>query len=145
MADFRELDMEPLAVINLSNGESLELQRLTTMKIIKIAKFLAVDGMKIYDKYEKVVNDQDLSQVEKVADIVSELKEEQIIHLISILINVSDEEALKMDPFDHLEIITTYVEKIDIERAFTNVRKLMTKFNPQLWNKLGVQNPDANQ
>lgn len=106
----------------------MEIPRLTTVKVIKIAKFLAIDGMKIYDNYRNVIESPELSDSEKVSLVVSELKEEQIIHLLSILLGISDEEALSIDPFDNLEIITTFVEKTDVERAFTNVQTLIKKF-----------------
>ncbi|WP_153465135.1 hypothetical protein [Sediminibacillus terrae] len=147
MADLSSLDMGPLATVTLSNGELFNIPRLSTLKLIRIAKFAAIDGYKIYDKYEKTIADPDLSEAEKVAIVLEDLKEEQIIHILSILLDIPDKVALQIDPFDTLEIITTYVEKTDIEKAFTNVRKLMRKFRPQAPDEnlqAPIQNPISN-
>ncbi|MGP4063093.1 hypothetical protein [Halobacillus sp. H74] len=143
MADVRSLDIEPLATVELSDGRKLDIPRLTTVKLIRIAKFIAIDGMKIYEKYRNVLDDSQMEDAEKVSIIVSELTDEQIIRLLAILLGISDEEALKIDPFDNLEIITTYVENTDVERAFTNVQKLMKKFKGQ--NMQANQTMDENQ
>ncbi|SEA53987.1 hypothetical protein SAMN05421743_105222 [Thalassobacillus cyri] len=145
MTDIRSLDIEPLATITLSSGEKLDIPRLSTLKIIQIAKFAAIDGIKIYETYQETIENPDLTDAEKVAVVVSNLKDEQIVHLLSILLGISDQEALEMDPFDTLEIITTYVEQTDIEKAFTNVRKLMTKFNTKALALGAAQSPDASE
>ena len=131
MYDLRSLDIEPLAVINLADGKKLELYRLTNLKIIKLAKFLAIDGFKIYYKFKGTLEDPKIPEIEKVSLFLSELKEEQIIHLLSILLDISDEEALLLDPFDTIEIISIFVEKTNVEKAFTTVRNLVMKFRKQ--------------
>lgn len=128
MEQYRALDLEPLANVELSDGKTLELYPLTTTKVIKIAKFIAVDGMKIYGQFQDTLNNPELSDVQKVTTVVSELTDEQIIHILAILLDMNNQQALKIDPFDTLEIITAYVENIDVEKAFTNVRKLVAKF-----------------
>lgn len=141
MADIRSLDLEPLASITLADGNRMEIPRLTTSKVIRIAKFLAVDGMKIYSNFQDTFNDPELTDAEKVGKVLNELTDQQIIHLLSVLLNISDEEALAIDPFDTLEIITVYADKIDLERAQENVKKLMNQFRKQDQQ----QNPNQNQ
>lgn len=142
MADIRSLDIEPLATIKLSTGEHMDIPRLTTSKLIKVAKFLAIDGMKIYENYRDTIEDPELGDAEKVATIVQNLSDEQIIRLLAILLNIRDEEALQIDPFDTLEIITTYVENIDLDRTKDNVKKLMNQFRKkQNQNTQAVSSP----
>ena len=129
--DLRSLDIDPLEVITLSDGKKLELYRLTNVKIIQIAKFLAIDGFQIYYKFKETLEDPNIPEIEKVSLFLGELKEEQIIHLLSILLDISDEEALLLDPFDTVEIISVFVEKTNVEQAFTTVRNLIKRFRKQ--------------
>ena len=129
--DLRSLDIEPLAIMELSDGKKVELYRLTNAKIIKIAKFLAIDGFKIYYEFKETLENPEIPEIEKVSLFLSELKEEQIIHLLSILLDISDKEALLLDPFDTIEIISVFVEKTNVEKAFTTVRNLIKKFKKQ--------------
>lgn len=129
--DLRSLDVDPLGSVTLENGQKLDVYRLTNRKIIQIAKFLAIDGFKIYYKFKDTLEDPAIPEIEKVSLFLGELKEEQIIHLLSILLDISDEEALMLDPFDTIEIISLFVEKTNIEKAFTTVRGLIQKFSKQ--------------
>lgn len=127
--DLRSLDIDPLGSITLSDGKKLDVYRLTNYKIIKIAKFLAIDGFKIYNEFKETLDNPEIPEIEKVSLFLGELKEEQVIHLLSILLDISDEEALALDPFDTIEIISLFVEKTNIEKAFTTVRGLIQKFS----------------
>lgn len=129
--DLRSLDVDPLGEIELIDGKKLKVYRLTNSKIIRIAKFLAIDGFKIYYKFKDTLEDPAIPEIEKVSLFLGELKEEQIIHLLSILLDISDEEALMLDPFDTIEIISLFVEKTNMEKAFTTVRSLIQRFKTQ--------------
>lgn len=129
--DLRSLDIDPLGSITLSDGKKLDVYRLTNYKVIQIAKFLAIDGFKIFNKFKDTLENPDIPEIEKVSLFLGELQEEQIIHLLSVLLDISDEEALALDPFDTIEIISLFVEQTNIEKAFTTVRGLVQKFSKQ--------------
>lgn len=121
------INMGPIGTITLSNGQTLDIPKLTNLKLIKIAKFIGIDGMKLYEKFQNLVGDENLSDSEKFVEILSELDEKQIIRILAILLDISDEEALSLDPIETLEIIEVYVEKTNIAKAFTIVRNLIQK------------------
>lgn len=129
--DLRSLDIEPLGTVELVDGKKIDIYRLTNEKVIRIAKFLAIDGFKIYYQFKDTLEDPNIPEIEKVSLFLGELREEQIIHLLSILLDISDEEALLLDPFDTIEIISLFVEKTNIEKAFMTIRGLVQRFQNQ--------------
>lgn len=127
------IDIHSYGSITRANGEKLEVPRLSNMKLIKIAKFLGIDGMKLYEKFKGIVDDPSMTESEKWITIISDLPEETIVHMLSILLDIDDKEALKLDPIDTLEIIEIYVDNTNINKAFTIVRNLAKKlFNKEI-------------
>jgi hypothetical protein len=129
----KSIDIGPIGTITRHNGQVLEVPRLSNLKIIKIAKFLGIDGMKLYDRYKEIVEDPFVSDSQKWMTILSELPEETVVHLLSILLDMDDNETLSLDPIETLEIVEIYVDNLNIEKAFTIVRNLAKKmFNKEL-------------
>jgi hypothetical protein len=129
----KSIDIGPIGTITRFNGEVIGVPRLTNLKLIKIAKFLGIDGMKLYDRYKEIVEDPFVTDSEKWMTILSELPEETVVHLLSILMDMDDKETLSLDPVETLEIIDIYVDNLNIGKAFTIVRNLAKKmFNKEL-------------
>lgn len=124
---------EHIGSVTLSNGKQLLLPKITMKKVIRIVKFIGVDGFRIYNQARVIMMDETIDIFEAYALILESLKEEQIIHILSILLDVSDEEALKLDPNETLEVLIEYADKTDLGKTFTLVRQLVKKmFNKEL-------------
>ncbi|MGA5698420.1 hypothetical protein ACPCHU_28215 [Bacillus bombysepticus] len=124
---------EHIGSVTLSNGKQLLLPKISMKKVIRIVKFIGVDGFRIYNQARAIMMDETIDIFEAYALILESLKEEQIIHILSILLDVSDEEALKLDPNETLEVLIEYADKTDLGKTFTLVRQLVKKmFNKEL-------------
>ncbi|MCU5514431.1 hypothetical protein OCF62_07580 [Bacillus wiedmannii] len=146
---------EHIGSVTLSNGKQLLLPKISMKKVIRIVKFIGVDGFRIYNQARAIMMDETIDIFEAYALILESLKEEQIIHILSILLDVSDEEALKLDPNETLEVLIEYADKTDLGKTFTLVRQLVKKmFNKELpdfktlmdkwFPKVEEQNPGLN-
>ena len=133
-AKLKTLDVEKnLGVVTLSDGTEFSVPRLSMLKIIQIVKFLGVDGTKIYSNARDVLIDDSYDMIEKYSVIIGELQEEQVIRILSILLEVDDQTALSLDVNEVLEVLLVYVEHTNLEKTFTLVRQLMKKmFNKEL-------------
>ncbi|PFP29411.1 hypothetical protein COJ96_10935 [Bacillus sp. AFS073361] len=130
-----KLDMEKtIGVVTLSDGVTkVGIPKLSMSKIIRIVKFLGVDGAKLYGECREILLDPKLDDIEKVSVIFETLKEEQLIRVFSIMLDLSDEDVLAFDPNEMLEILLVYADKTDLRKTFTLVRQLMKKmFNKEL-------------
>lgn len=123
----QSMDIGPIGTVTLSNGVELQVPRLSNAKVIKIVKFLGVDGTRLYKRFQAIMSNDALEDAEKWATLLTELPEETIIRILSILLEMDDKQALQLDPIDTLEIIEVYVDKTDLKRAFTSVRTLAKK------------------
>lgn len=121
------IDAGPIGTVTLSNGQKIDVPKLSNLKVIKIVKFLGIDGMKLYNQFKDIVANPEMSEQEKWITILEQLPEETIIHILSILLDMSDEETLALDPTETLEIVEIYVDKTDLGRAFMSVRNLAKK------------------
>lgn len=118
----------PIGRVTLNNGGILEVPKLTNLKLIKLAKFFGIDGMRLYESYQEVIKNESLSDSEKIFSVLTDLDEALIVRALAILLNVEDEDALNLDPVETLEVIEIYIEKTDLLKAFTIVRNLIKKF-----------------
>lgn len=131
----KKLDLDKtIGSITLSDEiTKLSIPKLSMSKIIRIVKFLGVDGAKIYGECREILIDESLDDIEKVGVVFDTLKEEQLIHIFSILLDLEDEEVLQLDPNEMLGILLMYVDKTDLKKTFSLVRQLMLKlFNKKL-------------
>ena len=119
------LDMERnLGTVTLSSGEELPIPRLSVSKIIKIIKFVAMDGAKLYGKIQDVALDEQMDDMEKLIAIMDNLEDEQLVRLFSILLDLPDKVTLSLDINEMLEIALVYAEKVDFNKTFLLIRKL---------------------
>ena len=103
------------------------------LKIIKIVKFLGVDGAKIYSQAREVLIDDSYDQIEKYAVILESIQEAQVMRIFSIILDIEDDEALALDINESLDVLLVLGENLDFEKTFTQVRQLMKKlFNKEL-------------
>ncbi|HDR7784901.1 hypothetical protein ABR776_27335 [Bacillus cereus] len=116
-----------IGVVTLSNGKYLKLPKLSNFKIIRIVKFIGIDGIRMYDQAREILLDDTLVGFERYAHILESLKEEQLIRILSILLDVSDEEALQLDLNETLDILIEYADKTNLGKTFTQVRQLVKK------------------
>jgi hypothetical protein len=110
--------------ITLTNGGKLNVPKITVKKIVKIVKFLGLEGMKIYNSLGSIIDNPELDDITKIASIFDVLNEEQLIRIFSILLDLSDEEALNLDANEMLDIVLVYLEKTNITKTFTQVRQI---------------------
>ena len=130
----QQIDIEKfIGQVTLTNGDKLNIPKITMLKIIKIVKFLGIDATKLYNDMQDVVKDPDLDEFTKVSVILESLKEEQLIHIFSILLDMDDYQALSLDLNEMLDVILLYLEKTNIAKTFTQVRQIYKKmFNKDL-------------
>lgn len=125
------LDVEShIGVVQLENGQQLHLPKLDTFKVLKIAKFLGTDGVRLYKSVMETLKDASIDPLERYAVIFESLDEKQIVHIIAIAADMDDEEILKLDFADTLTIIEQYLEHGRLIQAFTKARDL-GKFVPE--------------
>jgi len=114
--------------VTLSDGvTSLDLPKLSLLKIIKIVKFLGVDGARLYSDCREILLDESYEELEKVAYVLETLKEEQLIHIFSIVLELDDKETLKLDLNEMLDIVLVYMDKTHLSKTFTQVRQIYKK------------------
>lgn len=130
----KSLDLDStIGNVSLSNGQSLDIPKLSMLKIIKVVKFLGIDGSKLYNECREILLDESLEDLEKFAVVLETLDEKQLVRIFSILLDLKDEQVLSLDPNEMLEILLVFVEKTDINKTFLLVRQLMKKmFNKDL-------------
>ncbi|MBA4543996.1 hypothetical protein H1164_13995 [Thermoactinomyces daqus] len=146
----RSLDIENvIGQVTLSNGTKLDVPKLSLQKLIRIVKFLGVDGVRIYDQMREVLLDDKQSDLEKIALVLEQLKEEQLVRILSILLDVDDQTALQLDLNEMLEVLLVYAEKTNLSQTFTQVQKLMKKMTgkniPDLQTLLGFLFPPVEE
>lgn len=124
----RSLDFETcIGKVTLADRTELEIPKLSMQKIIRIVKFLGVDGVRIYDQCREILLDEACSDLEKLALVLDQLKEEELIRILSILLDVDDQTALQLDINEVLEIFLVYAENTNLAKTFSHVQKLMKK------------------
>lgn len=131
----KSLDInETLGQITLSDGEtSIDVPRLDMSKILRIVKFVGIDGLKIYNNARDVLLNDELSKFEQLATVIEDLSEEQLIRVVSIILGVEDKEALKLDLNEVLDVLIVLADNTNLDKTFTQVRALAKKmFNVEL-------------
>lgn len=122
----KSLDInETIGSIVLTDGEtSIDVPRLDMTKIIGIVKFIGTDGIRIYNRMSDLLKNDELTSFERIIAVVEELKEDQLIRIISIILNVDDKEALKLDLNEVLDVLIILSENTNLDKTFTQVRVL---------------------
>lgn len=144
-----------LNFVELSDGTKVAMPRLTNRKMLRLVKYIAGDGVIIYDKFLKWQKKNTLKEPaidEKTGDqkkneagellftvtrpsiesfvefILEELPDEKIAEIIAILLDKTAEEAEEMDFFDTSLLISAFLEKAPFETLTKMVKKIQTKF-----------------
>ncbi|MGI2329650.1 hypothetical protein [Planococcus sp. YIM B11945] len=131
----KSLDInETLGSITLSDGvTSIDVPRLDMSKILRIVKFIGVDGLKIYNGAREVLLNEELTRFEQLATVIEDLSEEQLIRVVAIILEVDDKEALKLDLNEVLDVLIVLADNTNLDKTFTQVRALAKKmFNVEL-------------
>ena len=130
----KALDLDhSIGNVTLSNGQSMDIPKLSMLKIIKIVKFLGVDGAKLYSELREILMDESLEDLEKLAVVLDALDEKQLVRIFSILLDLKDEQVLSLDPNEMLEILLVLVDKMDLKKTYSLVAQLMKKmFNKDM-------------
>lgn len=131
----KSLDInENIGTVLLSDGvTSIDVPRLDMSKILRIVKFIGTDGLKIYNQARDLLLNDEFSTFERLAMIIEELKEEQLIRIVAIILDKEDKEALKLDLNEVLDVLIILAENTNLEKTFTQVRTLAKKmFNVEL-------------
>ena len=131
----KSLDInETIGSITLTGGEtSIDVPRLDMFKIIRIVKFIGTDGIRIYSRMNELLKNDELSTFERLIAVVEELKEEQLMRIVAIILDVEDREALKLDLNEVLDVLILLSENTNLDRTFTQVRTLAKKmFNVEI-------------
>ncbi|MFI8709940.1 hypothetical protein ACIGHG_23510 [Bacillus sp. NPDC077411] len=118
---------ENIGEITLSNGQILPIPKLSLKKLIMIVKFIGIDGIRMYDNIRETLIDPNLEGFERYVVILESLKEEQLIRIFSITLDISDQEALQLDLNEMLDILIEYADKTNLGKTFTQVRELYKK------------------
>lgn len=113
--------------VDLTNGKKLNVPKISMKKIIRIAKFLGMDAFRTYENMQDVIRDSEMDDTSKVIMLMDSLKEEQLIHIFSILLDKEDQETLNLDLNEMLDIILVYLDKTNISKTFTQVRQIYQK------------------
>lgn len=122
----KSLDInETIGSITLTDGEtSIDVPRLSMSKIIQIVKFIGTDGIRIYKQMRELLQNDELSTFDRLISVVEELKEEQLIRIVAIILGVEDKEALKLDLNEVLDVLIILSENTNLDKTFTQVRTL---------------------
>lgn len=119
--------------VTLSNGQRFDIPKLSIGRIIKVTKFIAIDGSRLYNELQEVITDESMDMLERFAVVLENLKEEQVVQLFAILLDMKPEEVLALDPNELLEIAIEYVDHVDLKKTYSLIRQFMKKlFNRDL-------------
>lgn len=114
--------------VTLTDGKTrLSVPKMSMLKIIRIVKFLGIDGAKLYEEFQETIADTNMEDLEKFAVILEGMKEEQLIRIMSILLELEDEETLNLDHDEMLDVMLIYADNYDFNKTFQKVRQLMKK------------------
>lgn len=135
----KTLDLDSnLGDVTLSNGQRLIIPKFNTLKVLKIVKFLGIDGSKLYTQCQEILADPNLEDLEKFSVVLETLDEKQLVRIFSIMLDMKDEDVLKLDPNEMLEILLVLVDELDLKKTYSLVRELLKKmFNKELPESLG--------
>lgn len=145
-----------MKMVELSDGSKIPVPRLTNKKVVSLVKFVAGDGLIIYNDYLKwreantekrpaldEVGEQKKDEngnlewefkfptIDQIVEFALEvLPDEKITKLLAIVLDKTIEEAEEMDFFDTSLIIGAFLEGTPIEKLTALIKKIQTKFRP---------------
>lgn len=117
-------DKKIIGKVTLTDGAKLSVPKLSLSKIIGIVKFLGTDGARLYADIRELLLDESVQGIEKLTLVMGEIKDAQLVHIFSILLDIDDDEALSLDLNEMLDVLLIYVEKTNIKKTFFQIRSL---------------------
>jgi len=113
-----------IGTVTLTDGGKLKIPKLSIHKLLGVVKFLGTEGARIYAETRELLLDESIDGIEKITLVMGSLKEEQLVKIFSIVLDIEIEEALALDLNEMLDVITIYVEETNIKNTFLQIRKL---------------------
>lgn len=122
----KRLDLDQnIGRVILSDGESrLPVPKLSLKRLIRVVKYLGIEGTKLWNDMQGVLTQEDLESTEKAVIVLEDMEEEQLLKIFSILLDLEQEEVVALDLNEMLDIVLVYVEKTNISKTFSQVRRL---------------------
>lgn len=142
--------------VTLDDGSKVAIPRLTNKKVLQLVKYIAGDGMAIYNKFlnwqdentERIPQydengnqklDDNLKYVYEIKSpsiddamdkLIEIIPDEKLLKIISILVDIPEDKAEDMDFVDTAIIVGGFIEVTPLDRLVAVVKKAMTKFRP---------------
>lgn len=122
---FKSVDIENhIGEVVLSNGSKLPLPKIGMKKVISIVKFIGVDGFKLWDKASKIMRQTDMDTFSKFALVIDSLEDTQLVKIQSILLGISEQDALALDLNETLDVFIQYAEKTNLGKTYSQIQHL---------------------
>lgn len=142
--------------VTLDDGSKVAIPRLTNKKVLQLVKYIAGDGMAIYNKFlnwqdentERIPQydengnqklDDNLKYVYEIKSpsiddamdkLIEIIPDEKLLKIISILVDIPEEKVEEMDFVDTAIIVGGFIEVTPLDRLVAVVKKAMAKFRP---------------
>jgi hypothetical protein len=146
-----------MKMVELSDGSKVPMPRLTNRKVVRLIKFVAGDGVIMYDRFVKwrsentekkpAIDEKTGEQMkdenknllwdftppsmEQTVEFALEiLPDEKIAEILAIVLGNTAEETEEMDFFDTALIVTSFLDNTPIDKLTALVKKIRPKFRP---------------
>ena len=119
------LDLEKTyGTVTLSNGDELHVPKMSNARTIRLVKFLGIDLVKMYGDLEAVFLDREKEVYEKILEVMDKLTDEQIVKLLTIVLDIDTKTALELEPNETLDALIILFEGMDLHKTFLSIKKL---------------------
>lgn len=142
--------------VTLDDGSKVAIPRLTNKKVLQLVKYIAGDGMAMYNKFlnwqdentERIPQydengnqklDDNLKYVYEIKSpsvddamdkLIEIIPDEKLLKIISILVDIPEEKVEDMDFVDTAIIVGGFIEVTPLDRLVAVVKKAVAKFRP---------------
>lgn len=142
--------------VTLDDGSKVAIPRLTNKKVLQLVKYVAGDGMVMYNKFlnwqdentERIPQydengnqklDDNLKYVYEIKSpsvddamdkLIEIVPDEKLLKIISILIDIPEDKAEDMDFVDTAIIVGGFIDVTPIDKLVAVVKKAVAKFRP---------------
>ncbi|MDN6640094.1 MAG: hypothetical protein L0L10_04860 [Tetragenococcus sp.] len=142
--------------VTLGDGSKVAIPRLTNKKVLQLVKYVAGDGMVMYNKFlnwqdentERIPQydengnqklDDNLNYVYEIKSpsvddamdkLIEIVPDEKLLKIISILVDIPEEKVEDMDFVDTAIIVGGFIEVTPVDRLVAVVKKAVAKFRP---------------
>ncbi|GBD76430.1 putative uncharacterized protein [Tetragenococcus halophilus subsp. halophilus] len=142
--------------VTLDDGSKVAIPRLTNKKVLQLVKYVAGDGMAMYNKFlnwqdentERIPQydengnqklDDNLKYVYEIKSpsvddamdkLIEIIPDEKLLKIISILVDIPEEKVEDMDFVDTAIIVGGFIDVTSIDKLVAVVKKAVAKFRP---------------